>query len=292
MKSQHRHELETNWLAKRLAEWIERLRPYGSTVLGTLVVIAAVLIGFSYYSGSSSGRQSEAWASYNQAIEGWIPDIEKLRQSAEEHAGTTMQRWADMTWADGHVWMAARDYVRNRAAAMEALNRASGTYRNLIEESGDERLRSRAHFGLARGYELRGELDKAREEYLQVSGGFEQLAKARLEELAEPKTKETYDWLATAQAPRRTTPAGPGTPGERPDFSAGGLDIPGQPAEGASDAPASVDDLFRGFELPEVPDDRYDADGEATDDADSDNVGESATDAASDDAQQDRPGEE
>jgi predicted negative regulator of RcsB-dependent stress response len=291
MKSEHRHDLETNLLAKKLATWIEALRPYGSAAFGTALVIAIGVIGFSYFSGSSSARQGQAWSSYNQAIEGWIPDLEKLRLSAEEHAGTTMQRWADMTWADGHVWMAARDYIHNRAAALEALNRASGTYRNLIEESNDERLQSRAHFGLARVYELRGELDKAKEEYLAVRGGFEQLAKSRAEALDDPETKDASAWLATAQAPRRSTPTGPGTPGQRPDFSVGGLDIPSQGDAGAEDAPASVDDLFRGFELPDVPEDRYEADGESANAAESD-AEQPATDAATEDPPQDQSGEQ
>jgi predicted negative regulator of RcsB-dependent stress response len=289
MKSKHRHELETNWLAKRLAAWIDTLRPYTSTVFGAVVVVAVGLFAISYFSGSSSAQQSEAWSSYNQAIEGWIPDLDQLRQSAEAHAGTTMQQWADMTWADGHVWMAARDYVPNRAAAMEALNRATGTYRNLLEVSDDERLKSRAHFGLGRVYELRGELDKAGEEYLAVRGGFEQLAKLRAEELAEPDTKQVYDWLATAQASRRATPSGPGTPGQRPDFSAGGLDIPSQREDGADDSAASVENLFRGFDVPAVPEDRDGTGSENVDEsgqADPD-AGQPADDAATEDAPQD-----
>ena len=37
MKSAHRHELETNVLAHRLEAYIERFRPYVSTVVGGIL---------------------------------------------------------------------------------------------------------------------------------------------------------------------------------------------------------------------------------------------------------------
>jgi predicted negative regulator of RcsB-dependent stress response len=277
MKSQHRHELETNWLAKRLAKWIDEIRPYSSTIVGVLIVAAILLFGFSYFAGSTASRQSEAWSAYHQAVEGFYPNLDELRQSAEEHAGTAMQQWADVTWADGQVLTAAQYYLVNRSTANEALSRAAGTYRNLLEDTDDERIKGRAQFGLGRVYELRNELDKAREEYYAVRGGFEELAKLRAEQLADPQTVDSYAWLATAQAPLRTTPAGPGTPGQRPDFSAGGLDIPSS-GEATTDGETG-EDLFQGFELPDV-----DADEAAMDDASVDGA-DAATDQAAEETQ-------
>lgn len=265
MKSKHRHELETNWLATKLGEFIEDVRPYSSTIFGAVVVAIVAFVALSYFTGATSARQSEAWSSYNEAVEGVIPNLEELRLAAEQHAGSEMQRWADMTWADGHVWMAARDYLFNHATATENLNRAAGTYRKLLEDATDAQIESRAHFGLGRVYEMRGELDKAREEYLSVRGGFQELAEVRAKALEETKTKEAYDWLVSAQASRQQTPTGPGTPGQRPDFSVGGIDFPsttGGDDAGATDGgAATVDDLFSGFDLPDEPDDRYEAEG-------------------------------
>ncbi len=186
-----------------------------------------------------------------------------------------MQQLADVTWADGQVWMASRYFIQNRAAANEALSRAESTYQGLLQESEDERLQGRVHFGLGRVYELRSELDKAREEYLAVKGGFEVLAQQRAKELDEPDTKEAYAWLATAVAPRRTAPVGPGTPGQRPGFAPGELDLP---AAGAttdeSGANISVDELFEGIgetgdkDDPNVTD-RYESDETKSEDSSS-----------------------
>ncbi|MEX2309769.1 MAG: hypothetical protein WD738_19505 [Pirellulales bacterium] len=252
MKSAHRHQLETNALAHRLEELIERLRPYAATAAGVIVAIVVVMFIWSYVSGSSSARQGAAWDAYHRGVAAVPPNLDQLRRSAEEYPGTQMQLLADVTWADGQVWMAARDYIYNRAAAMEAMRRATSAYQGILQTSNDERLTSRAQLGLARIFEMQNELDKAREEYLKVKGGYEEFAKQQAERLAKPAAQETYAWLATVEAPRPKAPLGPGTPGQRPEFSAGDIPLPGEaPEPGPTDAPSSesFDDLLKGLDL-------------------------------------------
>ena len=275
MKSQHRHELETNWLAQHSAVFIERWRPYVPTILGVLVAAAVLMFGYSYYAGSTSQRESEAWNTYNMAVSGYIPNLPQLRQAAAEYPDSPMQQWADITWADGQVWVAARNYLQNRAGAMEALNFAEGTYTSVLADTDDKRLANRAHYGLGRVYELRGDLERAREAYLKVEGDFKPLAEHRADELAKSKIKETYEWLASAEAPRRMAPTGPGTPGQRPEFSVGDLDLPGGSQSQGAGVAESVDDLFKNLGMPALPtqsENRYgigepEAGADATDDA-------------------------
>jgi hypothetical protein len=257
MKAQHRHELETNMLAKRLGVVVDRLRPYAPTVIG---IVAACLIGLaalSYYSSASADRESETWNGYNQAVEGLIPNLDRLKQAAEENAGTPAQLWSNAAWADGQVWMACRAYVQNRAAALDAANRARSVYESLLASSDNQQLINRAQFGLGRVYELRNEPDKAREHYLAVQGGFADLAKQRADKVAEQKNKGVYEWLASAQAPRHAAPAGAGTPGQRPDFTPGELEVPSADMPSADkgippESPAATsEDLLKGF-LPDA----------------------------------------
>jgi hypothetical protein len=271
MKAQHRHELETNALAHRLAVIVERLRPYAPTVIGIVVVALVGLFAMAYFSGSSAARESETWNAYNQAVEGLIPNLDRLKQAAEENAGTPAQLWANAAWADGLLWSACRAYMQNRPAALDSANRARTVYESLLQSTEDQQLTNRAQFGLGRVYELRNEPDKAREHYLAVRGGFADLAKQRAEKLADAKSKDVFEWLASAQAPRRSAPAGAGTPGQRPDFSAGDLDMPSAdkqiPAESIG---TTSEDLLKGF-LPEdgkEPKDRYQTGGEAAPKAD------------------------
>jgi hypothetical protein len=254
MKAEHRHELETNWLAKRLNVAIEQGRPYASTVVGIAAAVVLALLAWTYFAGSSSARHSEGWNTFNQAVIERQPDVERLRALAEEHPGTTMQELSDVTWADSQVWLAARNYLYDRTGAMEALEKASSRYQSVLGTSKDERLLNRAQLGMARIYEIRGELDKAREEYLKVKGGNEEYAKAQAERLATPESKETYAWLAKAQPARPRPMATQGVPGKEPDFSASDLALPGETPAGSAPAgtPAqdeSLDKLLEGLNL-------------------------------------------
>jgi predicted negative regulator of RcsB-dependent stress response len=265
MKSEHRHELETNALAKKLKVAVERFRPYASTIAGVIVAVVVLMFLWSYFARSSTARQSEAWDAYNQAIIEAVPDVEQLRQTAQEHPGTKMQQMADVTWADSQVWIAARDYIYNRPAATEAITKALSAYLSVIQSSDDERLVNRARLGVARAYEIQGKLDEAAKTYGEVKGAFEEYAKRQAERLAKPETKDTYAWLATARPKLPQAPTGPGTPGVQPEFSASDLALPGAspPAASPDAAPAtsqSIEDLLKGLEVDftsPTGDDRY-----------------------------------
>jgi predicted negative regulator of RcsB-dependent stress response len=271
MKSQHRHELETNVLAKKLDVAVERFRPYASTIACVIVAVVVVMFLWSYFARSSTSWQSQAWDAYNQAVTEAVPDTERLRQTAQEHPGSKMQQMADVTWADSQVWIAARDYIYNRPAAMDAITKALSAYQAVIQSSDDERLVNRARLGLARAYEIQGKLDEAANAYGTVTGAFQDYAKRQAERLAKPESKETYSWLATARPKLPQAPTGPGTPGVQPDFSAGDLALPGPPtgappAEGSPAQTQSIEDLLKGLEVDftsPTGDDRY-APGTAT----------------------------
>ncbi|MCI0334310.1 MAG: hypothetical protein L0228_13910 [Planctomycetes bacterium] len=270
MKSAHRHELQTNALAQRLDVLIQRLRPYVSTVAGVVLAIAVLMLIWSYVSRSSATRHGAAWNAFNQAVGSAPPNLEELHRSAQEYPGTKMQEMADITWADGQVFMASENYIYNRRASKEALDRATSAYQGILQTSSDKRLLNRSHLGLARVYEMRNELEKARDEYAKVGGGYVEFAKQQAERLAKPEAAETYAWLGKAEPPRLLPPTGPGTPGRRPAFSAGDLSLPnaspeaGAPAPSATDPAASFEDLLKGLrDLPSESATRYDA-GEQT----------------------------
>ncbi len=250
MKSAHRHELETNALAHNLEVYIERYKPYLAKAAFGGVALIAILFLWSYLSNMSSAKKSEAWDSFNQAVAAVPPNLEQLRQAAEENQGTGMQRMADLTWADGQVFLASRAYIANRTLANEALNKAAGRYQSVLETSSDPMITGRAHLGLARVYEMQNELDKAKGQYDQVTGPFEKYAKEQAERLSKPEAKETYAWLATAQAPVSRAPMGPGVPGKQPEFTPGEIALPGTTGaagtpETEKNASQTLDDLLK-----------------------------------------------
>lgn len=260
MKSEQRHRLETNVMAEQLGDWIDKLRPYATSVAGILLFVFIAMFAWSYMSSSSASSQNEAWEAYNDAVATPLPNLDKLRQSAEEHPGTKMQDMANVTWADGQVWLAAREFLGQRSGAMAALDQATSRYKSVLESSDDERLKNRARLGLARIYEMQNQLDKARAEYEKVTGGFAEFAKDRAKELGEKNTQEICAWLATAQLPRRPLPAGTG---KVPAFTEPDVPLPNAGPAGASPAPGaagiSFDKLLQDFDLtkPSTSPDRY-----------------------------------
>jgi len=272
MKSEHRHELETNALAKWVADFISRFRDYGSTALMCVAVLAVAILGYAYFSDSNSSRQSEAWNDFNDAMIRAVSSrpsvqqsLEALKQSAEAYPDTATQEWADVTWADGQVLMSSWDYVHNRPAAMEAVNKAMSTYQSLLQETDNPALVSRAHFGLGRVYELKNELDKARSEYAGVTGPLAEVAKQRAEQLGQPAVKESYEWLASAEAPRARILGNTGLSPGRPNFSEDSLDLPAAKEGGEKVSPTAVEDLFKGIGTVESGTERYGTDEKPAD---------------------------
>lgn len=226
MKSVERHNLQTNVVAHGLELAIERCKPYLSTIIGGLVALVAAILIWSYVSGTSAARRSSAWDAFNEAVSSQPMDLELLRRTAEEFPGTKVQQLADVTWADGQVLLASDRYIYNRGVAEDALSKAETAYRRVIQSSDNTRVLSRARLGLARVYEMQGELEKAGKEYEQVSGAYAKYAKAQGERLAAPEAKEAYDWLAKAEPPRPVAPTGPGTPGQKPQLFPNDLTLP------------------------------------------------------------------
>jgi tetratricopeptide (TPR) repeat protein len=263
MKSAHRHELETNVLAHRLENFIERAGPYVPKALGGIIAVVVIMLIWSYISGSSASRSNEAWDSYNYAIGAQPMNMELLHQAAEANPGTQMQQSANVTWADSQAMQASHNYIYNRSAANKALEQAASAYQGVIQTSDDERLLGRARLGLARVYEMQNNLEKARAEYEQVTGPYAAYAKAQAERLAKPEAKETYAWLAAAEPPRPKSPMGPGTPGQKPEFSPGDLSLPAGTDSGAAkpgDAKTSevYDKLFNELQEAAKPDEKGD----------------------------------
>jgi hypothetical protein len=234
MKSEHRHDLETNWLAHHLAVWIERLKPHTTKLMLAAGVVAGLLVVVSISSSVSASKSKAAWEAYALAVNSTDPELMQLQQVAEEYPDTTMQEWAYATWADRQLMIASSRYLIDREAARERLRKVQGKY-EFIVNSGDPQIRDRAHFGLARVYEMLDQLDQAKNEYALVQGDLAKLATERTNQLESDTVQQSCKWLATTELPSRNTlndtsslGAGlstqglstQGLPGERPPFEA------------------------------------------------------------------------
>jgi hypothetical protein len=248
MKSEHRHDLETNWLAHHMAGWIEKLKPHTTKLLVLAGIVVGLFLVVSIMASVRASKDRAAWDAYAMAISTTDPELMQLQRVAEEHQGTTMQEWAYATWADRQLLIAASRYLADRDAAKKRLQNVQGIYDTIIH-AGDPLVRDRAHLGLARIHEMLDQLDDARREYGQVQGDLAPHARERSAELKSSEVQQACQWLATAELPKPASPTSLGQPGSRPPFQA-------IPPENTGDAQAlkSIEELLGGSTTP-VPKD-------------------------------------
>ncbi len=245
MKTEHRHSLETNWLAAHLAKWIEKIKPHTGTLMGGLVVLAGIAVVSSLWSSQSATKQQAAWDEYAIAHNTTDSEMASLRRLAdkEEYSGTPMQEWAYVTWADRQVLLASSEYLVNRKSAQDRLRQVVGVYEGLAGGAADTVVQNRSHFGLARTFELQNKLEEAREQYSLVEGDLQPMATYRADQLEQSKVQEACAWLASAELPRRNAGgADVGGAGDtRPDFEAA---LPEASAESDLPEARSLEDIL------------------------------------------------
>ncbi len=235
MKTERRHELQTNVLADSLARWIDKAKPYSRAALAVVIALVAGVFVWGYQSAQSVRRQSEGWSEYYDAMMTRDPR-ERLGDIAERYAGTSVAHWSRAVLADIQLDDGTNRLFTDRAGAREELQKALEDYQAILRESDEPMLTQRATFGLARAREgLAKDLIKAREEYRSIAtkwpdSPYAAPAEARAKDLDRLATKTFYDWFAKYEPPRPMSKE-PGTPGVRPDFmkdtlDEGGLKLP------------------------------------------------------------------
>lgn len=235
MKTERRHELQTNVLADSLARWIDKAKPYSRAALAIAIALVAGVFVWGYQSAQGVRRQSEGWSEYYGAMMTRDPR-ERLGDIAERYAGTSVAHWSRAVLADIQLDDGTNRLFIDRAGAREELQNALEDYQAILRESDDPMLTQRATFGLARAREgLAKDLIKAREEYRSIAtkwpdSPYAAPAEARAKDLDRLATKTFYDWFAKYEPPRPMSRE-PGTPGVRPDFmkdtlDEGGLKLP------------------------------------------------------------------
>jgi predicted negative regulator of RcsB-dependent stress response len=267
MKTERRHDLETNALAGYLGKFIQQVQPYLTVILVGVVVVVGLFALLFYLQKSTTSQQREAWNAYNLAIEQPRVDLDVLKQAAEQNAGDPMANWANITWADGQLFQATQRFIQFRSTADENLKKAESAYQSLLNSSADPTVKNRANFGLGRVYEMRNQIDAARQHYLAVKGGFSELAEDRIKILEQKRTLRTIEWLAKAEPP--PLPAlgeiNPGAGGLTPPFK---VDEFGA-TDDAADDQSLLGDIIKGFGKSEDQDngDRYDGTSDTETDA-------------------------
>jgi hypothetical protein len=218
MKTERRHELQTNTLAEMLGGGVEASKPYVTVALGVIVALAVLVGAYFVLSSRSQGEEEQGWNQYFQAVA--LGDREELAAVARSYADSEVGYWASLQLGDRHLNEGVNQLFSDRPKANEELKDAEDSYIEAAK-SDDALIRQRAQFGLARTYEAQFELDDARKTYEALvqeypKGLFVESAKRRIDELSEKSTKRFYDWFADQKV---KPPAEASGTGERPAFN-------------------------------------------------------------------------
>jgi predicted negative regulator of RcsB-dependent stress response len=217
MKSERRHELQENDLAAYLGRLNKTIEPYSRAIIVGVVALFVAVIAFGLYRSRMTESRSEATIRLIQATGGGDP--EGLAQVAEDYPNTTAATWARLYEGNRYMAQGLSSLYQDRAEAERLLDQAGTAYRQALAGKADERvLRSRAHFGLARIAEARGNADEAIAEYEAVieaneSEAMIRQARDRIEALSSERTQEFLAWFAEQDF----SPAEPSLPPSLPD---------------------------------------------------------------------------
>ena len=215
MKTDRRHELQTNvladWIGKHLSQW----EAHSKTIIALVLLVAAAAIAGTVLVQQQAARAQVGWNHFFQAF--GDRDPEALGRVAVANQGTTPGDWALLAEADLKLSEGIGDLYTNRTNAKENLEQAERTYLTIESLASEDLLRERAWFGLGQVYESLADIDKAKQYYGKLissspTSGLGKEAARRTKDLSDPATEKWYNWFA------KQTPRPPSIPGMGGDF--------------------------------------------------------------------------
>jgi predicted negative regulator of RcsB-dependent stress response len=242
MKSERRHELETNDLARKIVQAPNYFKTYGGQIALVVVVVVAVALLVNYrirskranlaatQNGVATARDSinrlasmnpmaatprEVAARRQQLISDAIQAIDTVNERSEDpkYLSKAQVLRGDLYWTAANLMelpgAATQPALAVEPKAEDALTQAEAAYKRVLENYPDQMLAcATARFGLAAIAENRGTWDEARKQYESLKGdanlpeGYKKLAESRLQLLP---TLEKGAYLVTAEPAGATT---------------------------------------------------------------------------------------
>ena len=223
MKTDRRHELQTNVLADWIGKHLQQSQGYAKTILAVILLVAAAATAGMFLVKDQAARAQASWNQFFQAFSERDPDA--LEAVASANQGTTASVWAHLAEADLKLAEGIGDLYTNRENAKRNLAQAEQNYLAVERVTNEQILRERAWFGLGQTYESLAEIDKAQQFYGKLvssapTSALGREAKRRFDALDDAATAKWYNWFAN-QTPR---------PPAMPDMS-GDLGLPNFPSD-------------------------------------------------------------
>lgn len=218
MKTERRHELQTNKLADWLGNHLEQLRPHGKKILAFAILGAAVIVTGVMIAKDRQAATAMAWNDFYIAQAG--RDREALANVAKSHSGTVVALWAKQSQGDVDLTDGISALYIDRDDAFRSLDDAKQAYTEVVNKgSAYPELMRHSLFGLAQANEATSNLEKAKDFYQKVAQQFPDSpvaveARERLNAIQNPQVEKFYNWFARQKPkPRSSMPSLPNLPG-------------------------------------------------------------------------------
>ncbi|MCY2975393.1 MAG: hypothetical protein NTW52_12085 [Planctomycetota bacterium] len=210
--NQKKQELQSNLLADRMEEFFISLKPYLKWFAAAIVVLVVAGIAFGLRKQTADKIAADSWTEFYFA--GGRPD--QLDAIAQTYPGTQGALWAQQTGSDSLMARALSSVYLDRNLSDELFTQASKGYQEVLAQTTDPLLTSRATLGLAQALDSQGKSAEALVQYkrlLTTPGVYEGLveeAKRRIEFIESEDGKAFFTWF---QSNRPAAPTPVNVPG-------------------------------------------------------------------------------
>src|SRR5579871_5366642 len=156
MKSEQRHELQTNELSKLADRMGNLFETYYNQILWTVVGVLLVGAGYTFWSRTTRNAEASAWTEISSCR-----TPEDFADVVRKHPNTTTAAWARLHEADLLLSSGIHDVFSSREKANKDLQRAKTVFEEIVNSSSTpDTVRERALFGLARTLESTSDGDE------------------------------------------------------------------------------------------------------------------------------------
>ncbi len=217
MKSERRHELQTNTLADWVGHQVEAAKPHLGLLVTVLVAAVAIVFAWMYFRAWNTAQTAAAWTDFYKAADQSEPAA--LLEVAKRHAGEPASLWAVLLASDVHLANGAERAFSDRKEAEKLLKQAIQGYETVLKDGREPLLRRRAFYGLGEANEalfaVTGDtkaLEAARENFDKVAQQWPDTvlgksAEKKSAKLATESTREFLVWFSQQEPAPPTSPS-------------------------------------------------------------------------------------
>lgn len=208
MKSEHRHELQTNELGKFAEKLAIFIDVHGNRLMVGVCLACIPLAAIIYWYRTTTNNEAAAWRDFAAAVSNNKP--EDFFEVWETHKSSPVGLWARVHEGESRLTLGVETMFRNVETGLEELKKAKTAFQSIADDrKAPQEVRERALIGLGRALESMSdgnsaEALKAYETLVKdyPDSIYKKDAEARIAALSKPDSQDFYAWFAKYPRPK------------------------------------------------------------------------------------------